>query len=58
MVGLILIYMLEPKVIPKRKLPRYGFHRHTEKFNGRIAMISFIALVLLEINLGHGLLIW
>ncbi len=50
--------MLEPKIIPTRKLPRYGFHKHTERFNGRVAMIGFIALILLEVNLGHGLLIW
>ena len=50
--------MLEPKIVPKRQLPRFGFHQHTEKLNGRWAMIGFIALVLLEINLGHGLLVW
>jgi len=50
--------MLEPKIVPKRKLPRYGFHTHTENLNGRLAMMGFIALVILEINLGHGLLVW
>jgi len=50
--------MLEPKLIPKRRLPRYGFHKHTEKLNGRLAMIGFIALVLIEMNLGHALLFW
>ena len=50
--------MLEPKIIPKRRLPRYGFHKHTEKLNGKLAMIGFIALVLLEIYLGHGVLVW
>ena len=50
--------MLEPTIIPKRKLPRYGFHFHTEKLNGRLAMIGFIALVIVEIKLGHGILIW
>ncbi|ABX09535.1 high light inducible protein [Prochlorococcus marinus] len=49
--------MIEPKLIPKRILPRYGFHGHTEKLNGRLAMIGFIALVILEIKLGHGLLV-
>ncbi len=48
--------MLEPKIIPKRKLPSYGFHNHTENINGRIAMIGFIALVILEFKLGHGIL--
>ncbi len=50
--------MLEPSVIPKRRLPRYGFHNHTEKLNGRIAMIAFIGLMLLEKKLGHSLLPW
>tara|TARA_B100000029_G_C16731210_1_gene650829 strand:- start:338 stop:490 length:153 start_codon:yes stop_codon:yes gene_type:complete len=50
--------MLEPKIVPKRKLPRYGFHHHIEKLNGRFAMMGFIALVILEIYLGHGLLVW
>ena len=50
--------MLEPKIVPKRRLPRYGFHKHTENLNGKFAMIGFVVLVLLEIKLGHGLLVW
>ena len=49
--------MLEPKVIPKRKLPTYGFHNHTENINGRLAMIGFIVLVVLEFKIGHGILL-
>ncbi len=49
--------MLDPKIIPKRKLPSYGFHNHTENLNGRLAMIGFIALLILEFKLGHGILI-
>ena len=49
--------MLEPKIIPKRRLPSYGFHNHTENLNGRLAMVGFIALVILEFKLGHGILI-
>jgi hypothetical protein len=44
--------------LPARRLPRYGFHRHTELLNGRLAMLGFIALVAVEAKLGHGLLIW
>jgi len=43
--------------IPQRVLPRWGFHRHIERLNGRAAMLGFIALVLVEWKLGHGLLI-
>ena len=50
--------MLEPPEIPKRRLPKYGFHTHTERLNGRLAMLGFIALMAVEIKLGHGLLIW
>ncbi len=50
--------MIEPTVIPQRRLPRFGFHKHIEKINGRLAMVGFIGLVILERNLGHGLLIW
>jgi|TARA_X000000368_G_scaffold308152_1_gene246121 hypothetical protein len=50
--------MLEPTEIPTRRLPRYGFHTHTERLNGRLAMLGFIALMAVEIKLGHGLLIW
>ena len=50
--------MLEPSEIPKRRLPRYGFHTHTELLNGRLAMLGCIALMAVEIKLGHGLLIW
>ena len=50
--------MLEPTEIPTRRLPKYGFHTHTERLNGRLAMLGFIALMAVEIKLGHGLLIW
>ncbi len=50
--------MLEPTIIPKRKLPRYGFHSHTEKLNGRLAMIAFMVLLVIEKKIGHGILNW
>ena len=50
--------MIEPSLIPKRKLPRFGFHTNTEKLNGSAAMLGFIALLVVEFKIGHGLLIW
>ena len=35
--------MIKPEIVPKRKLPRYGFHFYNERLNGRMAMIGFIA---------------
>ena len=50
--------MLEPKLIPRRQRPRYGFHIHTERLNGRLGMLGFVMLIAVELYLGHGLLIW
>lgn len=53
--------MTDPAVttrVPVRRVPRFGFHTHTERFNGRLAMLGFIALLAVEWKLGHGLLIW
>jgi len=50
--------MIQPKLVPQRRLPRYGFHTHTELLNGRVAMLGFIALLVVELQLGHGLLVW
>tara|TARA_B100001109_G_scaffold184169_1_gene151073 strand:+ start:436 stop:588 length:153 start_codon:yes stop_codon:yes gene_type:complete len=50
--------MIKPEIVPKRKLPRYGFYFSNERLNGRMAMIGFIALILTEFFLKHGLLVW
>lgn len=47
-----------PRSVPQRRLPRFGFHTHTETFNGRMAMLGFMALLAVEVFLGHGLLVW
>jgi hypothetical protein len=43
--------------IPARRVPRFGFHAGNELLNGRMAMLGFIALLLVEWKLGHGLLV-
>ena len=43
--------------VPQRRVPRFGFHAHNERLHGRLAMLGFIALVLVEWKLGHGILI-
>ena len=50
--------MIQPKLVPQRRLPRYGFHTHTERLNGRVAMLGFITLLAVEYKLGHALLAW
>jgi len=47
-----------PRRVPTRRLPRFGFHLHTERLNGRMAMLGFMALLAVEAYLGHGLLVW
>lgn len=44
--------------IPQRRVPRFGFHLANETLNGRVAMLGFIALVVVEWRLGHAILIW
>ncbi|MFN5194349.1 MAG: chlorophyll a/b-binding protein [Cyanobacteriota bacterium] len=43
--------------VPQRRPPRFGFHQPVERLHGRIAMLGFIALLVVEWKLGHGLLI-
>jgi len=50
--------MIQPKLVPHRRLPRFGCHTHTERLNVRTAMLGFIALLAVEVQLGHGLLVW
>ena len=38
--------------------PRFGFTQYAEKLNGRLAMLGFVALVVVEVLTGQGLLGW
>jgi Chlorophyll A-B binding protein len=34
--------------------PKLGFTQYAEKLNGRLAMIGFISLIIVEATTGHG----
>ncbi|MBW4512113.1 MAG: high light inducible protein [Scytonematopsis contorta HA4267-MV1] len=48
---------IEPKVYVDTT-PTFGFTNYAEKLNGRLAMIGFIALIVVELSTGHGLIQW
>jgi hypothetical protein len=50
-------YAIEPKMYVDDK-PGFGFTEYTEKLNGRLAMIGFVALIAIELFTGHGAIAW
>lgn len=50
-------YAIEPKIYVD-DTPRFGFTEYAEKLNGRLAMIGFIALIVVEVTTGQGLISW
>lgn len=51
------IYAIEPQVYVDAE-ERVGFTAYAEKLNGRLAMIGFVSMLVLEVATGHGLLSW
>ena len=49
------IYAIEPQVYVDVE-SRVGFTDYAEKLNGRLAMIGFVSMLVLEVATGHGLL--
>ncbi|QDZ40155.1 high light inducible protein [Euhalothece natronophila Z-M001] len=47
-------FAVEPKVYVQEE-SRAGFTEFAERLNGRLAMIGFVSLLLLEITTGNGL---
>ncbi len=53
--GLANNFAVEPKMYLQQS-PRTGFTTPAEKLNGRLAMIGFVSVIILEILTGHGLI--
>lgn len=51
--GLANNFALEPKMYLQES-PQVGLTTDAEKLNGRLAMLGFVSLLLLEILTGHG----
>jgi hypothetical protein len=47
-------YAIEPQVYVA-EAQEFGFTRAAERLNGRLAMLGFVSLLLLEVLTGHGL---
>ncbi|MUG97713.1 high light inducible protein [Scytonema sp. UIC 10036] len=50
-------YAIEPKMYVEQT-QGFGFTEYAEMLNGRLAMIGFVSLILLEVFTGHGLIGW
>jgi Chlorophyll A-B binding protein len=53
--GLLNNFAIEPEMYVTDQ-PEFGFTKHAELLNGRLAMIGFISLLALEVFTGHGLI--
>lgn len=48
-------FAIEPQMYVTDQ-PQFGFTKHAELLNGRLAMIGFVSLLALEVFTGHGLI--
>lgn len=55
--GILNNYAIEPKVYVE-DTDKAGFTPYAELLNGRLAMIGFVSLLILEVSTGHGLIWW
>ncbi|MBD2463688.1 high light inducible protein [Oscillatoria sp. FACHB-1407] len=51
------MYAVEPKVYVD-DTQQFGFNAYAEKLNGRLAMIGFVSVLVLEAVTGHGVIGW
>lgn len=49
---------IEPTVSPNLSHPKNGFNEYAERINGRAAMVGFVAIIVIELVTGQGLLSW
>ncbi|WP_017651948.1 chlorophyll a/b-binding protein [Fortiea contorta] len=54
--GLLNNFAIEPKVYVDEQGDRTGFTPYAELLNGRLAMIGFVSLIVLEVVTGHGVI--
>ena len=55
--GILNTYAIEPKMYVD-DTNEAGFTPYAELLNGRLAMIGFVSLLILEFSTGHGLIWW
>jgi hypothetical protein len=55
--GVLNNFAVEPKMYVD-DTDKAGFTPYAELFNGRLAMIGFVSLLILEVSTGHGLIWW
>ncbi len=47
---------IQPTKVPNMERPKKGFNQYAERLNGRAAMVGMVALVVIELLTGKGLL--
>ena len=47
---------IQPTKVPKMERPNKVFNRYAEQLNGRAAMVGILALILIELLTGKGVL--
>ncbi|MFN9648983.1 MAG: chlorophyll a/b-binding protein [Pseudanabaena sp.] len=55
--GILNNFAIEPKMYVEES-NKAGFTPYAELLNGRLAMIGFASLLILELSTGHGLIWW
>ncbi|MFN7379462.1 MAG: chlorophyll a/b-binding protein [Pseudanabaena sp.] len=55
--GVLNNFAVEPKMYVE-ETQKAGFTPSAELLNGRLAMIGFVSLLILEFSTGHGLIWW